>query len=139
MMSMDGLTPPQRIHLQLDVYAKALAALREAVQTDTGDKKSRDSILLSYVFTFEMAVRSLAVVLKARGLNPPDYAAAVLRAAFQARLITDPELWTQIREGRNEISHAYDEDKARALAGVVTRTALDALTDMLERLRQDEE
>ena len=72
MMSMDGLTPPQRIHLQLDVYAKALAALREAVQTDTGDKKSRDSILLSYVFTFEMAVRSLAVVLKARGLNPPD-------------------------------------------------------------------
>ena len=139
MMSMDGLTPPQRIHLQIDVYAKALAALREAVQTDTGDKKSRDSILLSYVFTFEMAVRSLAVVLKARGLNPPDYAAAVLRAAFQARLITDPELWTQIREGRNEISHAYDEDKARALDELVNRTALDALTDMLERLRQDEE
>ena len=86
MMSMDGLTPPQRIHLQLDVYAKALAALREAVQTDTGDKKSRDSILLSYVFTFEMAWRALKVALAVRGLDVPDYAAAVLKAALQGRL-----------------------------------------------------
>jgi nucleotidyltransferase substrate binding protein (TIGR01987 family) len=136
---MDQVTPGDRIRLQLDVYAKALAALREAVDTDTGDKKSRDSVLLSYVFTFEMAVRSLTVVLQARGLNPPDYAAAVLRAAFQARLIADADLWTRIREGRNDISHAYAEDKAIVLAGFVARDALGALTDLLERLRRGED
>ena len=40
-----------RLGFQLDRFAAALAALQDAVTSDTGDKKSRDSILLSFVFS----------------------------------------------------------------------------------------
>lgn len=98
-----------RLGLQMALFHKALAALQEAVASDSGDKKSRDSILLSYVFTFEMAWKSLRAALSARGLLVPDYAAAVLRGGFQAGLIKDADTGDWLRFYRNDVSHAYDQ------------------------------
>jgi nucleotidyltransferase substrate binding protein (TIGR01987 family) len=138
-VEMDKSTPDDRIELALDQFGNALAALVDAVETDTGDKKSRDSILLSFVFTFEMAWRSLKAVLAVRGLNTPDYAAAVLRAAFQARLISEPQLWSDIREARNNISHAYDEGRAIVLADYVRSHVLAAFKQLTISLHSHED
>lgn len=127
-----------RLAVQLAQFEKATQALREAIDTDTGDKKSRDSILLSYVFTFEMAWKSLKAALATRGLETPDYAAAVLRAALQARLITDPKLWEDIRDFRNDIGHAYDEEKAIEIAAFVRTKSLGNFFALAERLKRDD-
>lgn len=127
-----------RLDLQLQRFGKALAALEEAVATDTGDKKSRDSILLSYVFTFEMAWRGLQFALALRGLRAPDYAAAVLRAGVQGALLDDPDGWDRMREYRNDVSHAYDEPKAIAIAAFVRAEAVARFRRLLERLQRDD-
>ncbi len=127
-----------RMALQLGQFHKALGALVEAVATDDGDKKSRDSVLLSYVFTFEMAWKSLKVALAARGLNAADYAAAVLKAGFQAGLIADAESWDKLRTYRNDVSHAYDEGKAVAIAAFVREVALVRLQELLARLERND-
>lgn len=127
-----------RLDLQLDRFTKALAALEESIATDSGDKKSRDSILLSYVFTFEMAWRSLQFALALRGLRAPDYAAAVLRAGVQGALLTDPDGWDRMRDYRNDVSHAYDEPKAIAIAAFVRAEAAQRFAQLLERLRRDD-
>ena len=107
------------------------------MDTDSGDKKSRDSILLSFVFSFEMAWKLLKAVLVADGASPPDYAAAVIKAAFTARQLTDADLWVDLREARNDVSHAYDEQRAIAIAELVKARALPALTLLLTSLRPD--
>lgn len=127
-----------RLDLQLQRFGKALAALEEAVATDTGDKKSRDSILLSYVFTFEMAWRGLQFALALRGLRAPDYAAAVLRAGVQGALLDDPDGWDRMREYSNDVSHAYDEAKAIAIAAFVRAEAVARFRQLLERLQRDD-
>jgi hypothetical protein len=76
--------------LQLAQFERAFAALQEAIDTDDGDKKSRDSILLSFVFSFEMACKSMRSALALLGMNVADYASAILRGAFQARLFDEP-------------------------------------------------
>lgn len=121
--------------LMLDQYAKALRALEEAVATDDGEKKSRDSILLSYVFTFEMAVKTLKTVLMELGLDVPNYASAILKGAFQARLIHDAPAWEQLRDQRNFVSHAYDEAKAVEIAAYVREHALPHFRQLLESLQ----
>ena len=131
------MDPLQRWVFQHGQHAKALRALQDAVDTDSGDKKSRDSILLSFVFTFETACKLLRSVLVAKGENPPDYAAAVLKASFAARLIADPDQWVELRECRNDVSHAYDEQRARAIAGVVKSFALAAFGRLLTEQSPD--
>jgi predicted DNA-binding protein (UPF0251 family) len=72
-------------------------------------------------------------------LNTPDYAAAVLRAAFQARLISEPQLWSDIREARNNISHAYDEGRAIVLADYVRSHVLAAFKQLTISLHSHED
>ena len=127
----------ERLSFQHERFGKALAALQDAVDTDTGDKKSRDSILLSYVFSFEMAWKLLKATLVADGANPPDYAAAVIKSAFTARLLSDADLWVDLREARNDVSHAYDEQRAIAIAELVKARAVPTLTLLLTSLRPD--
>lgn len=121
--------------LMLEQYANALRALEEAIATDVGDKKSRDSILLSYVFTFEMAVKSLKTVLEELGLDVPNYASAILKGAFQARLIDDAPGWEALRDNRNFVSHAYDEAKAVEIAAYVREHAMPYFRRLLETLQ----
>jgi|GEM_PF-1746046 len=117
---------------------KALRAFEEAVATDSGDKKSRDSLLLSFIFTFEMAVKCLRAALSVRGISVPDYAVAVLKSGFQADLIDDPTGWDGLRENRNDISHAYDEALATAIAAYVRQHAAPLINKLLTRLEQDD-
>ncbi len=118
-----------------DQYSKALQALEEAIATDDGSKKSRDSILLSYIFTFEMAVKCMRVALAESGMDVPDYAAAILRAAFKARLISDSTAWEELRAHRNSVSHAYDETLAMKIAAYVRQFAVPCFRHWLETLR----
>lgn len=125
-----------RLKLQLQQFGKALSALEDAIGTDTGDKKSRDSILLSFVFTFEMAWRSVKRALVLQQLNPPDHAATVLSAGVQGLLIKDLGLWDQIRDARNDVAHAYDEAKAIAIAALVRDMAVGAFRSLLADLQR---
>ena len=124
--------PPRDVVLQQ--FDRALLALQDAIGSDTGDKKSRDSILLSYVFTFETGVKSLRKVLQDLGMQVPDYATAVLKAAFQAQLIHDATGWEALRDRRNFISHAYDEEQAIAIAAYVRQHALELFLLLQQRL-----
>lgn len=127
-----------RLNFQRDRFAAALTALQDAVASDTGDKKSRDSILLSYVFTFEMSWKALKAALAVLGETAPNDAAGTFKAAFTAGLVTDPDLWMDLREARNEVSHAYDLDKAIAIAALVTQRAVAAFQGLMEGLRHVE-
>ncbi len=125
----------QAKELILQQFVRALRALDEAIVTDSGDKKSRDSILLSYVFTFEMAVKSLKVTLAELGLDVPNYASAILKGAFQARLIDDAGSWEALRDRRNLVNHAYDEVKAVEIAAYVRQHALSHFGQLLKVLQ----
>ena len=123
--------------LALQQFIKALAAFEEAIANDDGDKKSRDSLLLSYVFTFEMACRSLKTTLEKKGLDTPNYGSAILKAAFQARLITDAVFWETLRDYRNNVSHAYDEGKAIEIAAFVGTQSVPYFKQLLAELQRD--
>ncbi len=127
-----------KLATQLARFGKALTAFEAAVAEDDGDVKSRNSILLSYVFTFEMAWRALKVALAVRGLDVPDYAAAVLKAALQGRLIDDAAGWQRLKDHRNNVSHAYDEAMAIRIAAFVREHAAPLCHRLMARLERDD-
>lgn len=128
----------QNLVFQLGLFTKARQALDAALADDEGDVKSRNSLLLTYVFTFEMAVKSLRASLAVRGLNTPDYASAVLKAAFRAQLLDDPVKWEQLKDHRNDVSHAYDEGKAILIAAFVHEQAGASFSKLAKRLENDD-
>ena len=121
--------------LQLRKFADALATLKETADDDE-DRKTRDSLLLRYVYTFEMAWQSIRAVLQERGDDEtPRVAFAALETGFKVGYITDAALWKRLREGRNGVSHAYDESMAIALAAMVRVDAIPEFERLLTHLR----
>lgn len=79
-----------RTKLELDKFADALGTLQEATVA-LEDRMARDSLLLRYVYTFEMAWQAMLFVLQDRGdRETPRLAFAVLETGFKAGLIRDP-------------------------------------------------
>ncbi|MGH2403954.1 MAG: HI0074 family nucleotidyltransferase substrate-binding subunit [bacterium] len=129
------MTTDDRFALELSKFEKSMGMLREALPEDESPK-SRDSLLLRFMFTFETAWKSMRFKLSERGMEVEDYSAGVLRSAFQARLVTDADTWEQMRKYRNGVAHAYDEALAIEIAAFVRTRAVPALEALLARLKQ---
>ena len=125
---------PQTAH-QLDKLGQALATLKEtAAETET--RMVRDSLLLRFVYTFEMAWQAIRAVLRDRGDDEtPRVAFEALATGFKVGLINDADVWKRLREGRNAVTHAYDEQRAIALAAMVRQDAIAEFDRLLSHLR----
>ena len=125
----------EQTQLQLRKFADALATLVDTADDDE-DRKTRDSLLLRYVYTFEMAWQSMRAVSQDHGNDEtPRVAFASLEMGFKVGYITDAALWKRLREGRNGVSHAYDESMAVALAAMVRVEAIPEFERLLVHLR----
>jgi nucleotidyltransferase substrate binding protein (TIGR01987 family) len=124
-----------RTLLELRKFDDALATLEEsAAENET--RQARDSLLLRYVYTFEMAWQAMRLVLADKGdMETPRVAFSTLETAFATNMIGDAALWKEIREARNAVVHAYDEDEAIALAAFVRSRALPELKKLAAELR----
>ena len=121
--------------LQLRKFASALDTLKETAADDE-DRKTRDSLLLRYVYTFEMAWQCMRAVLQDHGDDEtPRVAFAVLETGFTVGYITDAALWKSLREGRNRVSHVYDESMAIALSAMVRVDAIPEFERLLKRFQ----
>ena len=62
---------------------------------------------------------------------------AVIREAFQAKLIDDGETWTDMLADRNKVSHTYDNETFLETIRNIRRRYLAVLGDLYERLGQE--
>lgn len=126
----------EQTQLQLTKFEQALATLKETAE-DSEDRKTRDSLLLRYVYTFEMAWQSIRSVLRDRGDDEtPRVAFAALETGFKVGYIRNEALWKKLREARNGVSHAYDEPMAIALSAMVRGDAIPEFERLLTQLRK---
>lgn len=121
--------------LQLQKFERALQTLQETAAQNE-DRFVRDSLLLRFVYTFEMAWQAMRLVMRDRGdEETPRVAYETLAAAFKTGLVRDADLWKRLREARNNVSHAYDEQMAVALSAVVRQDALPEFARVLQVLQ----
>ena len=107
--------------IDLSSLRKALAMLSEALAFWRGlpdgaplKPHLRSAVIQSFEFSYELSLRLLRRV--ADGTLAELSFADLLRAAADAGLVSDPQVWREWRELRNATSHAYHEAKAQAIA-----------------------
>lgn len=125
----------ERYRLQREYFEKALARLKEVLERNEDDIV-RDSLIQRFEFTFEMAWKTMFRYLVAKGEPVAAKAWEVIPAAFEAKLIADADVWSKLREYRNDTSHEYDEGQAIEIAAYVRSHgvgAFDALRAELSR------
>jgi nucleotidyltransferase substrate binding protein (TIGR01987 family) len=107
-------------------FEQALISLGKAMarsSQEPDDLEVRDACIQRFEYTYELSIKTIKRYIevempipeKVDQLNYRD----LFRVAFEVGLINHVEQWFKFREARNQTSHAYDENKAKAVFQVI--------------------
>jgi nucleotidyltransferase substrate binding protein (TIGR01987 family) len=105
------VNPDIRWKQRFENYEKALLLLREALaDVESLSKLEKEGAVQRFEFTVELAWKTLKDYLEYSGVvleqsTPKN----VIKQAFVAKIIPDGQLWIDILDCRNQMSHTYDE------------------------------
>lgn len=122
-----------RFEVARQQYNQALNRLHEVIALDETDI-IRDSLIQRFEFTYELAWKSMFFWMKDQGEQVPEMQKPIIQAAFRCALISDPALWEDIKDERDETSHTYNEDKAVLVSAFVREKALPAFDALREKI-----
>ena len=109
---------------RIDNYIRALAQLEAAVaiyKKAQDNSLYRDGLIQRFEFTVELAWKSAKEYLLEDQGAIVQYATprAVLKDAYAAGMIAQPDIWNDILTARNSTSHIYSEDTAITIAAQI--------------------
>lgn len=126
-------THSDRFEVARTQYNRALDRLHEVVALDETDI-IRDSLIQRFEFTYELAWKCMFYWMRDQGEMVPEMQKPIIAAAFRCELISDPKVWEDIKDQRDETSHTYNEAKAVFVSAFVRVHALAAFDALRRRL-----
>lgn len=119
-------------------FIAAYRRLAEGVEIYTQDPSNtivRDGLIQRFEFTFELAWKTIKAVYEEEGLSTTSSPKPILREAYAEGLIHDEQLWLDMLEDRNAVSHIYKEEIAADVCADIKERYLDAIQRLIEALQ----
>ena len=93
-------------------FERALRLLREALEdVGTLSELEQQGVIQRFEFTLELGWKTLKDYLEFSGVALDQVTPkSVIKQAFAARLVADGQLWVDMLDYRNRLSHMYDEE-----------------------------
>lgn len=132
-----SVNPDIRWKQRFENYEKALRLLREPLaDIESLSELEKEGTVQRFEFTFELAWKTLKDYLEYNGVILDQITPrGVIKQAFAAKIIGDGQLWIDMLDCRNRMSHTYDEavfnEAVQEMAGRFLR-GLDELHEFLK-------
>ena len=90
-------------------YKKAFALLDQSVEkVSTLSDLEKEGMVQRFEYTFELAWKTLKDFLESKGFAE-KYPRDIIKRAFETDAIDDGELWLEMLDNRNLMSHTYNK------------------------------
>lgn len=119
----------------LKKFEDALAQLQKALLEPETAELSIDGTIQRFEFSFELGWKATKdLLLKTQGIDTKS-PKPTLQEAYRIGWIKDEVLWVAMLEDRNNTSHTYDKELARAIYRRIKDTYTAALKQLLNHLK----
>jgi nucleotidyltransferase substrate binding protein (TIGR01987 family) len=105
------MNPDIRWKQRFQNYDRAFLLLREALERkpEALSMLEKEGVIQRFEYTFELAWKTLKDYLEESGLViAPITPREVIKQAFAAKVITDGQVWINMLDNRNLLTHTYD-------------------------------
>lgn len=117
-------------------FEKPLKLLNNAVQRKDLSDLEKAGVIQIYEFTFELAWKTVKDYLEDKGISvkfPRD----TIKEGFKYEILDNGDLWMDMLEKRNLMSHPYDEEKAEIAYRLIVNDYFSALEQLYNKLKED--
>lgn len=121
-------------------FCKALANLEEGLQlAEPLNVAEETGIVGMFEICYEQSWKVLKEVLKMHGDRNSKSGSPrqIFKAAYSAGILPEEEVWIEILEDRNILSHVYDADKVQITIAKVREKYLPAFQQLKKILEED--
>jgi nucleotidyltransferase substrate binding protein (TIGR01987 family) len=133
---MNDITQDMRWKQRFENLQSAYQLLQEAIEESTlkpDSKLIRVALIKTFEMTFELSWKTMKDYLVFNGIDvkfPRD----IIKQAFANDIITDGQLWIDMLEDRNLMTHTYDEERAQEAIEHICGHYLNALAQLHQYL-----
>jgi nucleotidyltransferase substrate binding protein (TIGR01987 family) len=115
-------------------FKRALQLFREAIaKVETLSTLEKEGTVQRFEFTVELAWKTLKDYLEMSGVVlAPETPRTVIKQAFAAKIIMDGQLWIDMLDCRNRMSHTYDEAALDEAVHDMVKCYLSGLEELYE-------
>lgn len=111
-----------------DNFSKALSYFQATVsEFPQLSKLEKEGLIHRFEYTFELAWKTLKDFLDSQGIAAA-YPREVIKQAFHYGLIQDGEIWMDMLEARNQMSHVYNEDRFNEIVAKIVNQYSTSIT-----------
>jgi nucleotidyltransferase substrate binding protein (TIGR01987 family) len=133
------MTPDIRWQQRFSNFHRAFELLREALERGPAALSAleKEGVIQRFEYTFELAWKLLKDYQEAEGMViSPLTPRQVIKDAFAAKLLPDGQIWVDMLDHRNLLSHNYDEKVFAIAVEAIAQRYLPALFSMHEWFAQ---
>ena len=123
---------------RLNSFERVFARLTEAVQADLADRSDLEleGLIQRFEFTFELAWKTMKDFLEYSGLViEPAAPRNVIKLAVEAGMLSSGDVWIEMLNARNLLTHTYDENLFRTGAADIKSKFHPAMAELYTYFR----
>lgn len=122
-------------------FDRALTLLREAVEIppERLSTLEKEGMVRRFEFVLELAWKTLKDFLEYNGvvITPPVSPRTVVKDAFAAKILTDGQVWIDMIDHRNLLSHTYEEQTFEEAVPAIRERYFPAIGELHAKLGLD--
>lgn len=117
-------------------FEKAILQLQDAVVKNNLSKLEKAGVIQVYEFTFELAWKTLKDFLEEKMVDV-KYPRDTIKESFSFQLIKNGDVWMDMLDKRNLMSHTYDDKTAELAYRLIVDVYYQALYDVYTYLKNE--
>ncbi|MCE5341612.1 MAG: nucleotidyltransferase substrate binding protein [Planctomycetaceae bacterium] len=124
---------------RFDNFEKAFALLKGAFEKDAAAMSDleKEGVIQRFEYTFELAWKTLKDYLIFNGVSFDQITPkSVIKQAFAAKIIADGQLWIDMLEQRNLMSHTYSNESFESIFDNIAKPYLNELEQLYKWLKK---
>ena len=118
-------------------YRKAQTFLRDSLEKETLSELEKAGVVQAFEFSFELAWKTMKDYLNEKGVEAL-YPREVIKQAVKHGLFADGELWMDMLDSRNLMSHTYKETDSDFVFNEIRIKYNEALHQLSQTLEKEQ-
>ncbi len=116
-------------------FEKAFVFLDNALKSPNPNELEQTGIVKAYEFTFELAWKTLKDYMEENGVIA-KFPREVIKEAFAYNIIEDGDLWMDMLNKQNLMTHTYTETNARLALSLIRGSYFNELQKLYLKLKE---
>ena len=121
-------------------FDKALHSFKEihAFYIEKPDQKvSQMALMKSFELAFELSWKTLQSFFKSQGYVEVKSPKGVIKEAFNKDIIKTGQLWIDMLDARNRLSHIYDESMFKGIIEKISKEYIQEIEKLYQKLKEE--